>query len=75
MASLKETLSSGEVVIGAKLVPGVELGIELMVGGELVTEGVDFGEELMLDTTLTTNGELVSKLDLLSGWFALICSV
>ncbi len=75
VASLRETLSRGEAVIGAELVPGVELGIGLMVGGELVTELADFGEELTLDRTLTTNGELVSKLDLLSGWIALICSV
>jgi hypothetical protein len=76
VASPRETLSSGDdVLIGAKLVAGVELGIELMVDGELVTALADFGEELTLDTTLNTNGELVSKLDLLPDWIALICSV
>ncbi len=57
------------------MVVGVELGIGLMVGGELVTEIEDFSGVLTLVWTLTTNCELVSKLDLLSGWFALICSV
>jgi hypothetical protein len=46
---------------------GVELGIELTVGGELVTELVDFGGVLTLVWTLTTDGELVFKLDLPSG--------
>ncbi len=75
VASLRETLSSGDVVIGAKLVAGVELSIELMVDGELVKELVDFGEELTMDRTLTAKGEPVSKLDLLSDWITLICSV
>jgi hypothetical protein len=57
------------------MVTGVMLSIGLVVGGELVRELADFGGELTLDRTLTTNGELVSKLDLLSDWIALICSV
>ncbi len=57
------------------MVVGVELGIGLMVGGELVTELAVFGEELTLDRTLTINCKLVSNLDLLSGWIALICCV
>ncbi len=73
--SLRKTLSSEDVVIGAELAAGVELGIGLMVGGELVTELVDFGAELTLVWTLTANSESVSNLDLLSGWTASICCV
>ncbi len=75
MASLRETLSSGDKVIGTETVTGMVLGIGLVVGGKLVTELVDCGEELTLDRTLTTSSELVSKLDLLSGWIALFCCV
>jgi hypothetical protein len=70
-----ELVTAAWAFIGAEMVVGVELGIGLMVGGKLVTELAEFGEELTLDRTLTTNCELVSKLDLLSDWITLICSV
>jgi hypothetical protein len=70
-----ELVTAAWALIGAEMVTGAVLGIGLKDGGELVTELVDFGGELTLDRTLTTNGELVSKLDLLSDWIASICSV